>query len=75
MLTVKYSGGKTIAVKGKLACKPFPKASESRTMATLDLIHTDVCGPMRTITPDNKRYILTIIDDYSRYFSDLFDAA
>ena len=54
-------------VKGKLARKPFSKASESRSTATLDLIYTDVCGAMRTKTPGNNRYILTIFDDYSRY--------
>ena len=54
-------------VKGKLARKPFPKASENKSTGTLNLIHTDVCGPMRTKTPGNNRYVLTIIDDYSRY--------
>ena len=54
-------------VKGKLARKPFPQVSVSKTQATLDLIHTDICGPMQTETPGNKRYILTILDDHSRY--------
>lgn len=54
-------------MKGKLARKPFPKESSNKTQAPLDLIHTDVSGPMQTITPGNKRYVLTIIDDYSRY--------
>ena len=54
-------------VKGKLARKPFPQVSVSKTQATLDLIHTDVCGPIQTKTPGNKRYILRIIDDHSRY--------
>ena len=53
-------------VKGKLARKPFPQTSESKTTATLDLIHTDIWGPMEMETPDKKRYIFTIIDDYSR---------
>lgn len=33
----------------------------------LDLVHTDLCGPMQTMTPNGKRYYLTMIDDYSRY--------
>lgn len=54
-------------VKGKMARKPFPKQSESETHAILDLIHTDVCGPIPTPSPGKKRYTMTIIDDYSRY--------
>ena len=33
----------------------------------LDLIHTDVCGPMQTTTPGGNKYFMTVIDDYSRY--------
>ncbi|KYM94363.1 Copia protein [Cyphomyrmex costatus] len=54
-------------VKGKMTRQPFPKMSFSKTQEPLDLIHTDVCGPMQTKTPGNKRYILTLIDDYSKY--------
>ena len=54
-------------IKGKMTRIPFPKEATNRTRLILDLIHTDVCGPMQTMTPGNKRYILTIIDDFSRY--------
>lgn len=54
-------------IKGKMARKSFPKESTNKTEKPLDLIHTDVCGPMQTKTPGNKRYILTLIDDFSRY--------
>lgn len=54
-------------IKGKMARVPFPQESSNKTQALLDLIHTDVCGPMQTITPGNKKYILTVIDDFSRY--------
>ena len=47
--------------------KPIPKKSETRTEATFDLIHTDVCGPMQTSTPSGNRYFLTMIDDHSKY--------
>lgn len=53
--------------KGKMARKPFPQKSESKSNSILQLIHTDVCGPMQTMTPGQNRYILTLIDDYSRY--------
>lgn len=45
----------------------FPKKSTHKSKGILDLIHIDVCGPIQTITPGKKRYILTMIDDYSRY--------
>jgi len=54
-------------IKGKMTRQPFPKNSSSETEQPLDLIHTDVCGPMQTMTPGKKRYILTLIDDYSKY--------
>nr|GEU78088.1 hypothetical protein [Tanacetum cinerariifolium] len=33
----------------------------------LQLIHMDLCGPMRVESINGKKYILVIIDDYSRY--------
>lgn len=53
--------------KGKLTRSPFPKKSITQSKAPLDLIHSDLCGPMQTITPSGKRYIMTLIDDFSRY--------
>lgn len=45
----------------------FPHKSENRAKSILDLVHSDVCGPMQTMSPSGKRYILTFIDDYSKY--------
>lgn len=56
-----------VCMKGKMTRIPFPKKSASESSALLDLIHTDVCGPMRTATPSGKRYIVTFIDDYSSF--------
>lgn len=53
--------------KGKMSRVPFPKKSLSETRQPLDLIHSDVCGPMRTQTPSGKRYVVTFIDDFSRF--------
>ncbi|KAL0341549.1 UNVERIFIED_CONTAM: Retrovirus-related Pol polyprotein from transposon RE1 [Sesamum calycinum] len=36
-----------------------------RAKAVLELIHTDVCGPMRT-SHEQNRYFILFIDDYSR---------
>jgi len=54
-------------IKGKMARQSFPQVSSHRAEHILDLIHTDVCGPMSTETPGHKRYFLTFTDDHSRY--------
>lgn len=46
---------------------PFPKESTSRANSIMELIHTDVMGPMKTMSPSGKSYVLTFIDDHSRY--------
>ncbi|GJU94040.1 integrase, catalytic region, zinc finger, CCHC-type containing protein [Tanacetum coccineum] len=33
----------------------------------LELLHMDLCGPMRITSINGKKYILVIVDDYSRY--------
>ena len=33
----------------------------------LDMLHMDLCGPMRIESINGKKYILVIVDDYSRY--------
>ena len=33
----------------------------------LDMLHMDLCGPMRVESINGKKYILVIVDDYSRY--------
>lgn len=53
--------------EGKIARKPFPRKTERQSTKVLDLIHTDICGPMNTVTPGGSRYFLTMIDDHSRY--------
>jgi len=56
-----------VCMKGKMTRLPFPKKSKTESTAILDLIHSDVCGPMRTVTPSGKRYLVTFIDDYSNF--------
>ncbi|GJY01410.1 retrovirus-related pol polyprotein from transposon TNT 1-94 [Tanacetum coccineum] len=33
----------------------------------LQLLHMDLCGPMRVESINGKKYVLVIVDDYSRY--------
>nr|GEZ72339.1 retrovirus-related Pol polyprotein from transposon TNT 1-94 [Tanacetum cinerariifolium] len=38
----------------------------------LNLLHMDLCGPMRVASINGKKYFLVIVDDYSRYTWTLF---
>nr|GFA26472.1 retrovirus-related Pol polyprotein from transposon TNT 1-94 [Tanacetum cinerariifolium] len=42
--------------------KPVPNSRKG-----LHLLHMDLCGPMRIASINGKRYVLVIVDDYSRY--------
>lgn len=56
-----------ICLNGKQSRTPFVTISDKKVAnARLDLIHTDVVGPMPTTSLGGKRYILTFLDDYSR---------
>ncbi|GKB36145.1 integrase, catalytic region, zinc finger, CCHC-type containing protein, partial [Tanacetum coccineum] len=51
--------------KSKKASHP-PKLVPS-DHSKLELLHMDLCGPMRVASINGKKYILVIVDDYSRY--------
>jgi len=53
-------------VEGKLARQPFPTDGANRATKVLELVHSDVCGPMRTTSFGGAKYFLTFIDDFSR---------
>ena len=54
---------------GKMARAPIPHASDTRATGLLDLVHTDVAGPMETSSKGGARYFVTFIDDKSRWLS------
>ncbi|KXJ70180.1 hypothetical protein RP20_CCG024584 [Aedes albopictus] len=54
-------------MEGKMTRLPFPKQTGAQSTRMLELIHTDVCGPMNTVTPGGARYFMTIIDDFTRF--------
>ena len=56
-----------VCIQAKIHRKTFPKKNEITSKQPLELIHTDLCGPMSNITPSGSRYFLTFIDDYSRF--------
>ena len=46
--------------------RPF-KAKGNRATIQLELVHTDVCGPMSVQARGGYEYFITFTDDYSRY--------
>lgn len=55
-----------ICIKAKQVRLPFNTVRE-RASRPLQIIHTDVCGPIDPITWEGKRYILTVLDDYTHF--------
>ena len=51
---------------GKMTKTPFSETME-RATNLLEIIHTDVCGPMSVEARGGYRYVLTLTDDLSRY--------
>nr|GEX71784.1 retrovirus-related Pol polyprotein from transposon TNT 1-94 [Tanacetum cinerariifolium] len=41
--------------------------TENINLEVLNTLHMDLCGPMRVQTINGKKYILVIVDDYSRF--------
>jgi transposase InsO family protein len=52
---------------GKQTRNPHKKTSGVHTSRTLELLHMDLMGPTRTASLGGKKYILVVVDDYSRY--------
>ena len=50
---------------GKSTRKPFGKGI--RATVPLELIHSDVCGPMNVRARHRASYFITFIDDFTRY--------
>ena len=53
-------------LEGKMTMRPF-KAKGYRAKEVLDLVHTDLYGPMYTSARRGYKYFITFINDYSRY--------
>ncbi|GKC23041.1 retrovirus-related pol polyprotein from transposon TNT 1-94 [Tanacetum coccineum] len=51
---------------GKSKKKPHKPKSKDTNQEKLYLLHMDLCGPMRVASVNGKKYMLVIVDDYSR---------
>ena len=56
----------THCLAGKQNRVSFKSSPPSRKQDILDLVHSDVCGPMKTRTLGGASYFVTFIDDCSR---------
>nr|GEU80189.1 hypothetical protein [Tanacetum cinerariifolium] len=52
---------------GKSMKNSHKPKSEDTNQEKLYLLHMDLCGPMRVESVNGKKYILVIVDDYSRF--------
>ena len=53
-------------LEGKMTMRPF-KAKGYRAKEVLDLVYTNLCGPMSTSAGRGYEYFIYFIDDYLRY--------
>lgn len=54
-----------VCAKAKHAVKPFQQ-STTQTKGLLEIVHSDLCGPMEITSIGRAKYFMTFIDDYSR---------
>ena len=65
MLHVDHDGVCRVCALGNNTKGSFPK-SENKSKGILDLIHSDLCGPMTVTSLDGYNYYVTFVDDHSR---------
>jgi hypothetical protein len=52
---------------GKSTCKPFSALPTKRTSQILEVVHSDLAGPMQTKSIQGSFYTATFIDDHSKH--------
>ena len=60
-------------VKGKQKRNAFTRNEATRSFELLVIVHSDVCGPMQTVSLFGNRHFVTFIDDKSRFAIDVVD--
>ena len=51
---------------GKQHREPFPLRSSWETHHRLELVHTDLCGPIQVPSLGGNQHFLLFVDDYAR---------
>ncbi|GJW34434.1 retrovirus-related pol polyprotein from transposon TNT 1-94 [Tanacetum coccineum] len=57
----------TKVMLGKAKKASHPLKTENTNTEVLHTLHMDLCGPMRTESINGKKYVLVIVDDYTRF--------
>ena len=72
--SIKYNDDKVCdaCARGKKVTTSFKLKNCVSTSRPLELLHVDLCGPMRITSRGGKRYVFVIVDDYSRFTWTLF---
>jgi len=67
--SIKYNDDKVCdtCAKGKQVRTSFKPKKYVSTSRPLELLHVDLCGPMRITSRGRKKYVFVIVDDYSRF--------
>lgn len=66
---IKYEADKVCSecVRGKQVKISFKPKTVLSTSRPFELVHIDLCGPMRVQSRRGHRYVCVMVDDYSRY--------
>lgn len=59
--------GCEVCAKEKISRLPFKSTGGERTKDILEIIHTDICGPLKIPSVSGAKYIMVLIDDKSRW--------
>lgn len=59
-------------ILGKMQRNACPKSSDTHTQYALELVHSDLCGPIQEESFGGSKYILTFTDDFTRYVTVYF---
>ena len=54
-------------VQGKQTREPFKGSADVQSTEKLQLVHSDVCGPMSVASMGSAKYFVTFTDDFTRY--------
>jgi hypothetical protein len=60
---------------GKHFRQPFKRIDKLKAAARLQVVHSDVMGPMRTTSVSGKRYAISLTDEFTRYVTVYFIAS
>ncbi|KAJ9561824.1 hypothetical protein OSB04_006984 [Centaurea solstitialis] len=53
--------------QGKMTRSSHPPRMDTNSKSPLDMIHMDLCGPTRTESLARKKYMLVLVDEFSRF--------